>query len=107
MKTCRIQPQEPNFGLKRTIKTLYHFSENGHCISLNGNNSTLCAKTIAETVHLKNGKKLTISKTIDKMGELQEKLYYLRDEMGNWVKSKLQYFKGGRVVKELKGEKNA
>jgi hypothetical protein len=41
----------------------------------------------------------------DKFGTLTEKLSYLRDEAGEWVKSKLQIFKNGEVVKTLKGRK--
>ena len=107
MRLDPITNTEPNFGLKRSTKTLYRYATDSHCVSTCSDMPTLCAKTIKDTVHFENGKKLTISKTYNKMGELTDKLYYLRDEAGKWVKSKLQYFKGNKLVKELKGQKNA
>lgn len=79
-----------SFGLHRTTRTIYN------------PNAT---KTIADIVQLENGKRLTISKTYDKFGVMTDKLQYLKDESGKWIKSKLQYFEGGKVVKILKGGK--
>lgn len=107
MKLDPITNTEPNFGLKRSTKTLYRYATDSHCVSTCSDMPTLFSKTIQDTVHFENGKTLKISKTYDKMGELTDKLYYLRDEAGKWVKSKLQYFKGNKLVKELKGQKNA
>lgn len=79
------------FGLKRSTKVVYH---------------PPTYKKIVDTVELQNGKKVTFTKMYDKFGVLTEKLSYLRDSVGNWVKSKLQYFnKDGEVIKTLKGRK--
>ena len=64
-------------------------------------------KTIADVVQFENGKRFVVAKTFDKFGVMTEKLHYLKDSMGNWVKSKLQYFKDGKLIKELKGSRNA
>ena len=80
------------FGLKRSAKTLYHPN---------------ACKTLVDRVELSNGKTITYAKTLNKWGNTTEKLSYLRDEAGAWVKSKLQYFgKDGEVIKTLKGRKN-
>lgn len=78
------------FGLKRSTKVVYH---------------PPTYKKIVDCVELQNGKKVTFTKMYDKFGQLTEKLSYLRDEAGEWVKSKLQIFKDGEVVKTLKGRK--
>ena len=80
------------FGLNRSAKVLYR------------PNAT---KVLVDRVELANGKVITYSKTYDKWGKMTEKLSYLRDTAGEWVKSKLQYFnKDGEVIKTLKGNKN-
>ena len=50
-------------------------------------------------VELDNGKKLLI-----RDGGWY-KLQSLYDEVGRWVKSRLRYYKGGKVVKTLNSEK--
>ena len=85
------QPNDKAFGLKRTNKVVYHPN---------------ACKTIADTVHLNNGKTVTFAKTYNKWGDMTEKLSYLRDSVGNWVRSKLQFYgENGEVVKTLKGRK--
>ena len=79
------------FGLNRTSRIIYN------------PNST---KTLVDIVQLQNGKRLTVSKTYNMFGVMTDKLQYLKDQTGNWIKSKLQYFQDGKVVKELKGGKN-
>ena len=89
----RVEPitgVESNFGLKKSTKVIYRFANDIHCTSLTS----------------ENGKKLTIAKTFNKMGGLTEKLYYLRDETGKWIKSKLKCLKGNKVVQELRGQKD-
>lgn len=78
------------FGLKRTSSIRYN------------PNAT---KTFTDTAHLQNGKKVVVAKTFDKFGVLQEKIQYLKDNAGNWVKSKLKFYTGGKVVKEIGGNK--
>lgn len=79
------------FGLNRSAKVLYR------------PNAT---KVLVDRVELADGKVITYSKTYDKWGKMTEKLSYLRDTAGEWVKSKLQYFnKDGEVIKTLKGNK--
>jgi hypothetical protein len=79
-----------SFGLKRTSTIRYN------------SNAT---KTFTDTVHLENGKKVIIAKTCDKFGAMTEKLQYVKDNAGNWVKSKLKFYTGGKVVKEIGGNK--
>jgi hypothetical protein len=105
MRVDSITNQNPNFGLKKSTKTIFRYAENNHCVSLSVDKPTICGKIVQDTVHFENGKKLKISKSYDKMGELTDKLYYLRDEANKWIKSKVQYFKGGRVVKELRSSR--
>lgn len=50
-----------------------------------------------------NGYKLDVY-TAKEDGELIHKLYYLTDKAGNWIKSKLKYYKGGSVVKVINSE---
>lgn len=88
MKINAINNQ--TFGLNRTSIVRYN------------PNST---KTFSDIAHLENGKKVIIAKTYDKFGVMTEKLQYLKDSAGEWIKSKLQYFEGGKVVKTLKGRK--
>lgn len=57
-------------------------------------------KRIVDTYVLNNGKKL-ISTQGYKRGNLSYKLQYLKDSMGNWIRSKLRYYKGRQVVKEI------
>ena len=52
-------------------------------------------------VELDNGKKLLI-----RDGGWY-KLQSLYDEVGNWVKSKLRYYKGRQVIKEIRSYNNA
>lgn len=51
-----------------------------------------------------NGKKLDIYSAYDTEGNLIHKLYYLADNMGNWIKSKLKFYKGRQVVKVIRSE---
>lgn len=85
------QPSDKAFGLNRSTKVVYH---------------PPTYKKIVDTVELQNGKTVTFAKTYNKWGDMTEKLSYLKDSVGDWVKSKLQYFgKNGEVVKTLKGRK--
>ena len=88
MKINAINNQ--TFGLNRTSIVRYN------------SNAT---KTFSDIVQLENGKKVIIAKTYDKFGVMTEKLQYLKDSAGEWIKSKLQYFEGRKVVKTLKGRK--
>lgn len=80
-----IQPQQPSFGLntQRTIR--YH---------------SFTKKSITDTAYLKNGKSLRITQYFD-YDKLTQKLYYLKDEAGEWVKSKLKTYKSGKLNKTL------
>ena len=86
----KIQPiQTPSFGLNVTRKIRF-------------DNET--KKRIIDTVSLENGKKLIITKGYD-CNTLLYKLQYLKNEAGDWIKSKLRYYKGRKVIKELNNEK--
>lgn len=62
-------------------------------------------KVVQETGII-NGKKLDIYYAYDKEGNLIHKLYYLADLTGNWIKSKLKYYKGRQVVKVVRSGQN-
>lgn len=51
-----------------------------------------------------NNKRLDIYSAYDTEGNLIHKLYYLADSVGNWIKSKLKYYKGRQVVKVIRSE---
>lgn len=88
----RIQPNEntPNFGLKVTRRIRF-------------DSDTL--KRVVDTVHFNNGKKLIITKAYD-CNTLVSKLQYLKNEAGDWVRSKLQYFRAGRSVRKMEAANN-
>ena len=48
-----------------------------------------------------NNKKLEIYKTYEN-NELKHKLYYLQDQVGHWIKSKLLFFKDNKVDKVVR-----
>lgn len=88
----KIQPtQSPNFGLNVTRKIRF-------------DSNTL--KRVVDTVHFNNGKKLIITKAYD-CNTLVSKLQYLKNEAGDWVRSKLRYYKGRQVIKEMRSYNNA
>ena len=61
-------------------------------------------KVIQETGII-NNKKLDIYYAYNQDKKLEHKLFYLSDLVGNWIKSKLQYFnKDGKVIKSLHSE---
>ena len=73
----RIQPiQQPTFQMKCESKALPNVTKS--------------------KIELANGKKLLI-----RDGGWY-KLQSLYDEVGNWVKSKLRYYKGRQVIKEMR-----
>ena len=61
-------------------------------------------KVIQDTGFFK-GNQLDIYSVYDKEGSLMYKLCYLSDSVGNWLKSKLEYYENGKVVKEIRSEK--
>ena len=79
------------FGMKRTTKKVFYPET---------------FKQIVDTVELQNGKKATFTKVYNQFGTLTEKLSTLKDEVGNYVKAKLQVFKNGEVVRTVGGSKN-
>lgn len=87
----KIQPtQSPNFGLNVTRKIRFDSAQ---------------LKRVVDTVHLENGKKLIITKAYD-CNTLCYKLQYLKDKAGDWVRSKLRYYKGRQVIKEMRSYNN-
>lgn len=85
----RIQPTETNFKMKWTTnnyKTIDGYVQK------------------VDKALLDNGKELRIY-TEYKNGNKETSLQYLVDSTGKWIKSKLRYFKGNKVIKVLKGGK--
>ena len=82
----KIQPtHSPAFGLIRQTKIRY---------------TKPYTKVITDTVKLVNGKKAIFASTYSG-NTLESTLSYLQDAAGRWIKSKLRYYKGGKVVKTL------
>ena len=84
MRTQPIQPA-PSFTLN-TTRTLKFIAPD--------------IKQKADTVRFANGKKLLILSEY-KRNILQNKLYYLKDRTGEWIKSKLKYYKDGKFIKTI------
>lgn len=83
MRIEPIKPQpQPTFGLN-VQKTIRY--------------DDFTRKRIIDTVHFDNGKQLQITKFFE-YDKLTQKLYYLKDETGKWVKSKLKDFKLNKVL---------
>lgn len=86
----KLEPISSNtFGLNKQTKIMY---------------TKPYTKIITDTVKLANGKKILYSKTYEG-NTLTSKLSYLKNAAGEWVKSRLRYYKGGKVVKTLNSEK--
>ena len=82
----KIQPtNQTNFGLN-TSSRIYYYGQFG--------------KKEIDVVNLANGKKIGIYKQFD-ANNLVSKLQCLTDEAGRWVRSKLRYYKGNKVIKTL------
>ena len=77
----KIQPiQQPTFQMKWESKAIPNVTKS--------------------KIELDNGKKLLIR------DEGWYKLQSLYDEFGRWVKSKLRYYKGRQVVKEMRSSRD-
>ena len=86
----KLEPISSNtFGLNKQTKIMY---------------TKPYTKIITDTVKLANGKKILYSKTYEG-NTLTSKLSYLKNAAGEWVKSRLRYYKGGKVVKTLDSQK--
>ena len=60
-------------------------------------------KVITETGII-NKKKLDIYTAYTNEGDIIHKLYYLADDVGNWIKSKLKFYKDGKCYKTIRSE---
>ena len=89
-ETYNPNQPSPAFGLNRRTRTVFYPES---------------YKKVVDTVELKNGKSVTFTKVHDQFGNLTEKLSYVRDEIGNWVKSKLQMYENGKITKVLRSRK--
>ena len=85
----RIEPTQPTFGLNTQRVIRY---------------DTPYCKRIIDTVNLQNGKTLTISKHFER-DNLTQKLYYLKNQAGEWIKSKLKMYKGNSVNQVLQSNR--
>lgn len=90
MKIQPTQTTQPTMTAKLLTNRIVH----------NGANSI----TKYKDIKLDNGKQLTVVDTFIN-GYKQSSLQYLTDRAGNWVKSKLKMFSGGKVFKTLLGER--
>lgn len=62
-------------------------------------------KRVMEDVIPVGDKKLSIYTGIDFSDSKVYKLYYLRDSLGKWIKSKLVYFDNNKKAKVLRSER--
>lgn len=62
-------------------------------------------KRVMEDVIPVGDKKLSIYTGIDFSDSKVYKLYYLRDSLGKWIKSKLVYFDNNKKTKVLRSER--
>ena len=86
----KIQPtSQVSFGLNRSRQLRYVTPE---------------IKREIDTIRFNNGKKLTITSEYQR-SNLTNKLYYLKDAAGKWIKSKLVYYSGNKPAKVIKSEK--
>lgn len=85
----RIEPTQQTFGIK-TQRTIRY--DNPYC------------KRIVDTAFLDNGKSLRITKYFE-CDKLTQKLYYLKDQAGKWIKSKLKQYKGNSVNQVLQSNR--
>lgn len=90
MKIQPTQTTQPTMQAKLLTNRIIH----------NGGQSI----TKYKDIKLDNGKQLTVVDTFIN-GYKQSSLQYLTDKTGNWVKSKLKMFSGGKVFKVLLGER--
>lgn len=86
MRIEPIQPNEPTFGLN-VQKTIRYDS--------------FTNKRIIDTVRFNNGKQLQITKYFE-YDQLTQKLYYLKDSAGKWIKSKLKIFENNKLKQVVK-----
>lgn len=61
----------------------------------------IVSKRVIDKIELDNGNRLVIS-TNYLFDKPTDKLMTLYDKLGNWVKSKLRYYKGRRVIQEMR-----
>lgn len=61
-------------------------------------------KVIREVIPLSTST-LEIYTALDLNGKKAHKLYYLKDKLGNWIKSKLVYFSNNKRYKVIRSEK--
>ena len=72
-----------NFGIyKGTQKTYYGFVDSGIFKKMN----------------------IDIYHAFNENGDLKHKLYYVTDEIGKWLKSKLKFFKDGKCYYTARGK---
>ena len=48
MRLDPITNTEPNFGLKKSTKTILRYAENNHCVSLSVDKPTICGKVVQD-----------------------------------------------------------
>ena len=85
----RIEPTQPTFGLNTQRVIRY---------------DTPYCKRIVDTVSFDNGKSLRITKYFE-CDKLTQKLYYLKDQAGKWIKSKLKTYKDNSVNQVLQSNR--
>lgn len=57
---------------------------------------------ISEKWTLDNGNKLQVNTYFGIDGEIENKLFYLTDKAGKWIKSVLNTYEGGKKIKQTK-----
>lgn len=65
---------------------------------------TIVRNHFEKTVGIFKGSQIDILSKYDS-NKLAYKLYYVTDKLGNWVKSKLKFYTGGKCYKTMWGKK--
>ena len=85
MRVSSVEPIPPAMQMKYSTKVRY---------------DSKTAKRVIDNITLDNGKHLRVTKGYE-WGDYVYKLQYLVDGAGNWVRSRLRYYKGRQVIREL------
>lgn len=81
----RIELTSTNFGIKAYHTTRY---------------DNLMQKRIIDTIYLQNGNTVKITKKFDK-DNLVEKVYQLKNNIGDFIKTKIKKYKGNKLIQTI------
>lgn len=74
-------------------------------IRSNHQNTLEDVKKVVRQIYPLDNTVLEVYTSVDDIGNKVHKLYYLKDKLGNWIKSKLVYFENNKRYKTIRSEK--